>query len=210
MIEREKITQERLKPVKLFLDDIASLAEIVGEISSNIKITADEYVLNDVAELARLGTDTVAHLSISAENLTLALEFTPFSASLSCGEKVPRRIHNRLHSLLAARRRRLAWVFRNTVPAILVGFSFSLALIGINRGFRLVIIGSILLFALSVFWAAWGFRSYFRHYSLIVPKPSDDKASFWLRNRDSAVIGTFLAIIGALIPIIINALFTGS
>jgi len=208
MIEQEKITRERLKPVKLFLDDITRVAEIVDETSKNVQITADDYLLKDAGELAKLGLDTVSHLVISSENPAIKLEFSPFCACLSCSEKVPRRVHDNIRSFLASRRRRLAWLFRHTMPAIFAGFSFTLALIGINRGIRLVIFGSILLFAMSVFWAWWGFRSYFRHYSLIVLKPHADNSSFMLRNRDSLVISAFFTVIGVAIPFIVTALLS--
>lgn len=208
MIEGDKIQQERIKPVRLFLDDIARLTEIMGEVSADVKIIADEYELKDTEELAKLGMDTVEHLVISAESPTITLEFSPFSASLSCSDKVPRRIQINLRSFLQSRRRKLAWLFRNTVPAILAGFTFTLALTGVYRGIRLVIFGSILLFALSVFWAWWGFRSYFRHYSLIMLKPRADQSSFWLRNRDSLVITAFSTVIGLAVPFIINALLS--
>lgn len=208
MIEMDKIQQERIKPVRLFVDDIARLTGIMGEVSADVKIIADEYELKDADELAKLGLDTVDHLVISAENPAITLEFNPFSASLSCSDKVPRRIQTNLRNFLASRRRKLAWLFRNTVPAILAGFTFTLALIGINRGVRLVIFGSILLFALSVLWAWWGFRSYFRHYSLIVLKPRADQSSFMLRNRDSLVITAFSTVIGLVVPFIVSALLS--
>jgi hypothetical protein len=210
MIEGDKIQQVRIKPVRLFLDDISRLAEIMGEVSADVKIVADEYELKDVDELAKLGLDTVEHLVISSDNPAITLEFSPFSASLSCSDKVPRRIQTNLRSFLQSRQRKLAWLFRNTVPAILAGFSFTLALIGINRGVRLVIFGSILLFVLSVLWAWWGFRSYFQHYSLIVLKPRADQSSFMLRNRDSMVISAFFTMVGIAIPFIVSALLSSN
>jgi hypothetical protein len=50
---------ERLQPVKLYLDDIDNLFQILSEVSSDVKIETNGYQFQNVSELKKLDKESI-------------------------------------------------------------------------------------------------------------------------------------------------------
>jgi len=75
----KKITKahgERIGPVKLYLDDIEAIVAVFSEVSSETKITTDEYAVESIDQLKQLKREyfNEMHISISDPYVSLSLE----------------------------------------------------------------------------------------------------------------------------------------
>ena len=59
---------EKLRPVKLFLDDVQKIVDILREATDKITLKTDEYELQDVKELTELGQQHINELEIIAHD----------------------------------------------------------------------------------------------------------------------------------------------
>ena len=65
----ERKIQERnelFKPVKLYRDDIDDILQVLKEVSSNVTLSTDEYIFQDVNEWAGLPKAHFTNLSIAS------------------------------------------------------------------------------------------------------------------------------------------------
>ncbi len=51
---------KNLPPVKLYLDDVEKIIEIMRESSSGVELTTDEYAFSDINDLLELHRDCLA------------------------------------------------------------------------------------------------------------------------------------------------------
>lgn len=212
----EKIIKSRwedLPPVKLYLDDIEKIVEILREVSTTIKIETDEYSIEDVKELASLDKERVTELNIQSAEPYLNLRIGPQKSWLNIAKDEPssRGTFEKIKEVLFLRRRKALGFLDKwsiTFPLTwLLGFATVEFMIkAIRGGGTLFIIGSIispliLLFYLllaSYFWSHGSF--------IIILRRRSQEQSFIKRNKDRIIVGVLLALVSGAIGLIIGRL----
>jgi hypothetical protein len=196
---RIKPLYERIPPVKLFLDDVERIAELMGEVSSRVELETEDYVLKEPSQLADLSCSSIHHLVINGREPYVSLSLEPNSAWLYAESDTAssRGVFEKVKTALLARRRRLS---RLTLNYSAVGMSIGFAFCGlasgiITRQWPLLLLGFVLACVAGP-WRWWSYGLGFRRYSTIVLRRRGDQESFWGRNADTLVVATISAAVG--------------
>ncbi|MEK0338501.1 MAG: hypothetical protein QQN41_13815, partial [Nitrosopumilus sp.] len=82
----KKPIRKELPPVKLYLDDLQSICEILKQKTNSIDITTEDYELEDIKQLKSLEIEKIHYLSIKCSDPYISIEFDPSSASIYFAE----------------------------------------------------------------------------------------------------------------------------
>ncbi len=218
MKRRSKPHSENLPPVKLYLGDIERIVEILGELSSDVKVLAEEYSLSDVSELTKLDQQALTQLEIEIRSPHISLEMSPYAVRLYIGEDTAESwgVFTKIKDLMHSRKRRLlAWLgtWAPTLPAMLAILSLFGAAVGVGAGDWALTVVAVCLLVVSVWMVKWTQTRILKKYSLIILKRRDQQQPWWDRNRDQLtvglIVGVILALVGAAIALLARHL-TGS
>jgi hypothetical protein len=217
----EKITKSRfesLPPIKLYLDDIEKIVEILGELSTEIKIETDEYALRDVKEFASLNRERLTELSIQSSEPHLSLYIGSRNAWISIAKDIPpsRGTFEKVKDLLLLRRRKFSAFldipYVNFLLGAMIGSGVVVSIIGV---IRLIIgtglppamtIGGIMLLFIGSLLSWWSFRVSSKEYSLIILKRRIDQPSFFKRNEDKILVGIIIAVVSVIFGWVLRTL----
>lgn len=212
----EKITKSRfesLPPIKLYLDDIEKIVDILRELSSEIKIETEEYALKDVNEFASLNKEKLAELRIRSLEPHLSLDLGPRHVWLDIAEDIPssRGTFEKIKEVLLSRRRKFAGFAGNLegglIVSLILGFAtISMGLKAIEGGGALFSIGAVIMLLISLVFGRWYFRVISKESSLIILKRRNQQQSFFQRNKDRIIVGIILALASGFIGWVLRTL----
>ncbi|MBI4447236.1 MAG: hypothetical protein HY645_15195 [Acidobacteria bacterium] len=210
----QKLTKSRgehLKPVKLFLDDIERIVATLREVSSEVEITTDEYVLADLSQLSDLKHECLTTLKLLNRNPYLAVDLEPSRVWLYIAEDTPtaRGLYEKVRSILVQQRRPFAsalisWWFPLMISAGMV----TAFLIGTIQSNPLAVGLGLVLFGFAL-WGMWySHRVVTGRYSIIIPKRRRESPSFLKRNADRIILAMISAIAGGIITSLLSSLIS--
>ena len=202
MRRRTKSYSENVPPVRVYLDDIEKIAEIIAEVSDEILLRTDEFDFEDASDLACLNRESINALEIRCSDPYLQFEFAPGSTRLYIGSDTPesRGTLEKVKALLLARRRRPGWLREYWWLAAWFWLApLSLLLHGIESSAWLLIVAGIGCTCLLAVWLCWGYREALYRHSVIVLKRRKEEVSFWKRNSDRIIVGIITALVAALL-----------
>ena len=202
---QDSITK-KLKPIKIYLEELSELHSFLLEISNdNVEIQACGYELENFEELKNLQKDEIHDLKFTCKSPYLSIDFSSNSARVYCGkgdiasEGIVSRIYNILkHSQI----KRL-----NLLDHWWIGFFVGLPLtVGIViTNIDVVLIGALLILIQFVI-LAYEYQISVNKYSTLILKSKKEKTSFWKRNKDQVILLLVGAFLGAIITIILNVI----
>jgi len=203
----QKPLSKELPPVKIYLDDLKQIYEILKEKVKSIEITTEDYEVDDINQLKNLDSKKLNYLSMECSDPHITIEFDSSSASIYFAEDSTynRGILSEIEEILTKRRvflgRFLAsnWAFG--LNGMFVGFFF-FAMVSIIRS-NFMSAGWLFLALLLLFCILMvlQFRFALRGYSTIVLSERRELVSFWKRNSDQILVAIIAAIIGSLITV---------
>jgi hypothetical protein len=204
-----KIIYETLPPIKLYLDELNEIIDLLKEhYGDKIEIRTKDYKFNDVDVLQQLDAAKIHHLEISAGEKwysgEIEMELKRNDVKIICKQDTPtnRGIVAKLKDLLLKRKRlvntyRRFWPLGILIPAGVVTLVTTRYSVNLPR---LVSAGlgalGMLLFNL------WIILADYRYHTVIIPKLKRDAPSFWTRNKDQI----WLVVIGAIVGTIITSI----
>jgi len=212
-----KSHSERLGPVKLYLDDIERILDIISETSHETTLLTSEYALGAVGDLENLGCESINKLIIECRELYLTVELRPYVAELYIGQDTAeaRGVFEKVKTVLVANRRRPYWLIRNLWLAVLPSAPVTwLLLDALERRSVLAAAAAILGFFLMGAGTWWWYELAVHRHSVVVLKRRKERTSFWKRNRDRIATGIILSVInlvaGGLLTLLIQWLLRES
>lgn len=200
---------ERIPPVKLFLDDVERIVELIGEVSSRVVLETEDYVLQEPGKLAELPSGSIHYLHVSGWEPYITLSLEPNSAYLYAESDTAssRGVCEKVKTLLLTKKRRLSWLTLSSFgPGISAGLAFSGLLWGIvTRQLPLILLG-VVCASIAGPWWWWSREGSFRRYSTIVLRRRTDQESFWRRNADRLVVGIIVGTVCTVVGIVVGYL----
>jgi hypothetical protein len=199
----KKPISKELPPVKLYLDDLKHIYEILKERVKSIEITTEDYEVEDINQLKNLEIKKLHRLSIECSNPYITIEFHPSSASIYFAEDSTynRGILSEIEDIISKRKvflgRFLTSFWANFLIGGLIGGSF-IGMLVMPKTYAWLFLALELIFILSMIFL-WRFA--FRSYSTIILLERKEESSFWKRNRDQIFIVIIGAIAGSLVTI---------
>jgi len=203
---RKPIIKE-LPPVKLYLDDLKSIHDLLQEKVKSIDITTEAYEVEDIKQLKDLEVKEIHYLSIKCSNPYMSIEFRPSSASVYFAEDSTynRGILSEIEDILNKRKSFLRSFLTSSWAELVlggfVGFSFVAMLVMLKNeslAYFWLFLGLVLL---SIFFSVHSFRLGLWNYCTIALSKRKEENSFWKRNRDQILVATIAAIAGSLVTI---------
>jgi len=196
---------KELPPVKLYLDDLDSIYEILRQKVKNIDIKTEDYVVEDVKQLKNLGTEKLHHLSIECSDPNIDIQFYPGWVKIQFYEDSTynRGILSEIEDIINKRRVLLGSFLTSNWAFFLNGGLFSGSLIGLwemPQTYMWLFLALLLISILSLIFL-WKFR--ITSYSTIMLLERKEETSFWKRNKDEVFIAIISAIAGSLVTIFI-------
>ena len=198
---------KRLKPVKIYLDDLEEIIDCLKNTCQEIEIQSGENLLDDLDELPALNKEVLHDLRITGRKPYISVDMKPHQIWLYIAEDIPksRGLFEKIKATLCRRRRLLAPLLHNS---FLVGVSLSLTIWGLIIGLKMQSAFLVSLFGvfllLCVFWGIYGFKDQTQQYTVIIPKYRIESPGFMKRNRDNIILAVISALIGALMTYILT------
>jgi hypothetical protein len=210
-VERIKRTYSKEYPIlRLFKDDLEQIGSIFEENFEEYEIVADEYKLNDISEIVRIGKQKTSYFRISANNPFMSLQISAISARLEFLDEDDIRlcgIASKIDSILT-RRRSLLRILDSKwaqLPWYIVLFlTFVFFPLEYKVRVKLLPITLIVLYSL---WLFLGYRVSTKKHSLIYLYDSYSRLGFFRRNKDQILLVVFGAVIGGFISALARAFF---
>ena len=207
MQRRIKSHGETFKPVKLFLDDIEKIVEILRETSDEISLETDEFVIQDVELLMNVGREYINELKIESRNPYISIELGPNRIWLFIFQDTneSRGTLEKIKAILNLRRQRFyRFIHSPVVIGLAAGGSLAVMIVGATApNWPMLGAGGCFLFITSI-WMWWDEFGSKGKYSMIIPKRHVEYESFWKRNKDMLIVGIVSAIIGGLITFLVS------
>ncbi|MGD9117469.1 MAG: hypothetical protein PVJ08_01880 [Dehalococcoidia bacterium] len=209
-----------LPPVKLYLDDLKKIYEILAEKVESIKFKTEDYELEDINELGDLG-NKLHNLIIKCSDPDITLEFNRARAKIYFDEDTEynRAILSAIEAIILQRSNLLVRVLSNPLCFLfaIMLLLFSIFLISAQEDMTSALGWlSIVLLLFSIIASIMSLRYSFLEYSTImlytkreeVSSSKKEEAPSWKR-KDLIIIAIMAAILGALIGSLITALVLG-
>lgn len=217
MQKRAKSYGKHIQPVRLYLDDVETIYETLREVAERVKITTDEYVLDNPDQLAELRKDYLTYLEISSSEPYISVDLKSSSCWLYIANNEPTSlgVFEKIRQLLI-RRRPLFW-FIYTLPfSVLLSISTGICLGGLVLSSTNLTNMSQLVVSLNVAGALIAFfgvlrSSYvkFNRHSVIFLAYRSSTQSFIRRNKDQITLAFISAVLGGVVTFFISR-FTGA
>jgi len=204
---------EKLRPVKLYLDDLEQIVSILKVESNEVKIETDEYKYESLEELVGNRKETIYELKLGSGRSVwspVKLSLDKYFVELFISEDEPRLrgLFEKIKEILVKRER----VYRRLVSPIfsLIFSVFSLTIIIVNKflyPLPLIILPFLYFIiipsatTISLIIVVW-LNMEKGKYSIIVLKHRSDQVSFWKRNKDQVLLLIIGTVIGAVITVL--------
>jgi len=192
--------------VKLFLDDLCSLAEILGRNEEKVILICNEWELNSINELEHWNKGKIKKIEIKREDPYVSISYENGRVFIFARKDTEESIG---YIKLIEDYIKDKTVFGADSKAVYFTPFIALILLGI-LGNSLVQYGKIalicvaILMLLSVVLIWWNFALSLNQVNLFTNKYKKNSQSFFARNRDTILVGIITAIISSLATITIN------
>lgn len=193
--------KKEFPPIKLYLDDLKKIANILSEKCSVVSIGTDDCIFLNIDELKELDATLIKDLEISCKNPYLRLSFRPYRAELYFSEDniENRGLASKLEDIIQKRQRnKLFWW---TVNSANILFAISLSLIIYWQTNSLV--AAYIAFILLSFAFIPLVIKFKRHTTILLKNKKDD-IGFYSRNKDKIILTILGAGIGAVFTLLVQ------
>lgn len=200
---------EQLKPVRLYIDDLEQIVEVLQEVATDVEISTDEYTLTDIGQLPELKREFFTFLELATREPYISVNLKPNGIWLYIAkdDMVSRGAFEKIKRILVKRKRPFAWLLHNSVMSgLFTGLALNLLGWGFIQGSSVGRVLGIFALILGVWWSWYGHKDHFTKYSLIIPKHRIDEPNFFKRNADDVVLAIIAALVGSLLTLVIAKL----
>ena len=199
---------EIIKPVKLYLDDLTEIVEILKGACEEVCIQIEDVQLDDLDEISSLRKEVIFDISVRGYEPYVSVEMKPHTIHLYIQEDTPesRGLLEKVKTVLLRCRR--FTLFLDNAPYIfgtLLGFSIGIFVILKERPMVFGIL-NLALFMAVVLSFKFVFNEKLKHYTTVVLKYKIETPGFFKRNKDRILLALISASIGAIVTYILTLL----
>jgi hypothetical protein len=204
---------KHLAPVKLYLDDIEELHQILAAASDRVELTTEDVELDDPRQLLELNRPVVHELTIASHEPYVSADVKESGVWLYAAkdDAKSRGLYEQMRAVFSRRRRRIAWALAGPQGGLIAGLFLGAAFISgaaaVQNRSTWWGLAFVLTVGLGVISVIYTFR-YLSRANVIVLSHRKDSLSFMTRNRDQLAVATFSAVIGAAAGAIATYLLT--
>lgn len=207
MKERPKSIYKDLPPIKLYLDDVREIYEILKEHCATVVILTDRYELNDVDTLKNIEVDSLNQLTIQGSNPYVSVEFKEGNAHIYMQEDsiTNRGILSKIDDALKRCKRSIARLFVGWQFYAFSLFTVMIANVLIGTFVRGWVMISLIICMVVLYLGLLVYASTLdtKKYSTIVLTERRGEKSFFTRNKDRILVGTITAIVTAILTFVV-------
>jgi hypothetical protein len=206
---------ELLRPVTLYLEDIEQIVEILQQVSGKVELHTEEYVLEDLEQLAELKSESINEFHIMIRDPFISLELMPYRIDLYIEKDEPmsRGLFEQIKQILASRRRPYAWLIQAPFfTGLLSGLgiiALVFSMIGFVKGAWFSSILGTVFAGFTLLWAWNGYRDGSERYSIIVLKHKIHASSFFKENLDAIAVALVVSILSLIIGYVFGKITGG-
>ena len=200
-------------PVKLYLEDIGAIWDVLKDTCEEVILKTEEYEYGSVEEFARESKGIIHKLTFTGSRPYLTVDLALDNSRLYAGADDAKSYGGleKVRELLKQRRRPVVSVATGGTGIVLLLFAaFLLSYLGAEAiryrslwwgiATALVVLIVLYLVVMSFRWITRG--------NLIIPKHRAEAPSFFRRNQDQLVTGIILSLFGALIGYVLGRVTT--
>ncbi|MBE9501872.1 MAG: hypothetical protein IMY87_05550 [Chloroflexi bacterium] len=206
MEKLKKPIRKELPYLKIYLDDLRSIYEVLKQHAKSIVIETEEYSVPSVDALKEVEVEEIHHLIIRSDNPYIHIDLLPQSASLYVSEDSTynRGILSEVEEILNRCKRRWTSILTSTYfmwpLGLVLGMSIANAIMDESALWSGVGLG---LLAFYILWAVWAYRFTLNKHSTIMLRERRTEVGFWQRNRDQIVVAIIAALITFLLTLLV-------
>lgn len=195
----EKINKTLSKeylPVKVFIDDLKKIEEVLNNLTSSIdfEIRTDDYKFTSIEELiANSEGEKINSLAISIHSPYISIDFRKMSTRLYCGsdDMVATGAFHKIDSIISSTLRKPSFFYSYYFT---YGFNILwLIFLNISNVASKVILGFLL--SLYFVWVFWVGYIRLMNSSEIVFENKGSVRGWFIRNRDQLFIGVIITLV---------------
>ncbi len=217
MIKKKKSIRVKIPAIRLYLEDLKEIEGVFNENTKEHQIETNEFEYKNLEECLNhqtgQGIDILNDVSFSSHNPYISLEFKKDSAALY-GSEDSTNTYGIIHKIQAILRKRFrfvryfanAWfpllliILLNLIPRETAGY---LAKYSIPLAIAILVSYILIIFLFLI----WGFRLSMINHSIVHLKNRNSYEGFFTRKKDEIIISLISAIVGAIISVIVMAIF---
>src|SRR4030042_649581 len=199
MIKREKPIKKEFSVPKLYLDDLQDIYEILTELSKDIELKCEDYILDNIKELAGIKNDTIKYFEFVLSNPNVNILCSEGKVIIDINEDtlLLRGIYDKIKQVIEKRIKNIPskttiFLLISSIPIILFLFIYFM----ITYNFIILYIMFAVLFLIVASLLFFIFRT---DKTIIYLKLKIDINTFWIRNKDKIIISIFSALLSAII-----------
>lgn len=200
-----------LPPVKLYLDDMRNIYDILKNNCKDVTIKTAEYQLSDVDQLKDVSSNEIHELHLVGKDPYISVNLEPNSTSIYVDEDSTLNVGilSEIKVILSKCQRKIARVFANpflsSLVLMLVFFALLIPIGQFTEGlFDWILLGFLVLFYILSYVSAYRFQEY--SYSTVVLSERREKGNFFVRNKDQILINLLVAVVTILLTILVMRL----
>jgi hypothetical protein len=198
------------KPVRLYLDDLEEIVNIMKESCEQVDIEVGEYHLDSVDELPKMSQEVFHQMEISSPDPYFSLDLDPSGIRLVIARDTPssRGILEKVNAVLVRRGRWFAPLLNTPMFVVALAMLFVLIFVPLLFGFSP---GPSITYQVLLNVAWFGVFLYVayncvKNFTTIVARRRIESPAFFKRNADKIIVGVVTSIITTLAyTIIANA-----
>jgi len=189
-------TSKKLKPIVVYLDDLAEIYECVASEIEKFTFKIDDWEIEGPEEILNWDKGAIKSVRVQSYSPWFELNLQGYTTEIKISEEsnVANGLSNRVEGILKKHKRRIAGALANLyLPLALIAVQAALGFILKERLLLLFLLATILL-TLASFWLCFHLR--FNAYSKIIASNSKQRKSFIEKNSDSIVLVIISAVLG--------------
>ncbi len=206
MKKLDKSISENYLPIKLYLDDLETIEEILKEVSNSISFEAENYKFDSIEELkGNLKLTQINELEVKTSSPYISIDFTRIWARVyvSSSETSNAGVFYKLDQIISRRTRKPRWkysfYFFNITTIILLMNGMPLIQRLFSRSLNPYV--SLTISAIWFIWMIWFFYVRFRQHTVIVLAHRNSEKPFLQRNKDNLILAIISALLGAILGV---------
>lgn len=206
MKEIRKPIRKEFPPIRLYLDDIDAIYEVLKKNCGTVTIETDKYEISDTTQLKDIGVNEIHTMIFKCQKPYIDIELRPFEATIYISEDstVNRGILSQLEETLKKCERKIIRILVSTPSSFVAGALLAVALIQISdslEGWLAILLTIITLSVFALFFVR-SYRLSIHQHSTIILSERRQTIGFSQRNKDRIIVGIIVAAISVSLTVL--------
>ncbi len=200
-----------LPVIKMYLDDVQAIYDILKNNCNTVIIETDKYQITDITKLKDIGVDEIHEMSFNCQNPDINIELRPYMGRIYISEDstLTRGILSQIEEILSKCKRKIVSKLESSLFYLLFSLlvSATIVLLVIFVELWLAIFWGVTVVLIYILLVVKSYRLSLRQHSTIILSERRERTNFFNRNRDQIIVGLIIAIVSVALTILAFKLF---